>query len=546
MKKIIAVILGAAALLPGRASEGPVMGWSSWNTYRVNISDSLIMRQADVLVELGLDSLGYHFVNIDDGFFGGRDSAGCLKFHPGRFPDGMAAVVRHIHGLGLKAGIYSDAGANTCGNFWDKDSIARGVGLYGHDAQDCGLYFRDLGFDFIKVDFCGGDPRQNSDSLELVPEERYRAIRRAIDATGRTDVRLNVCRWDFPGTWVAEVASSWRISQDITPHWGSVKNIIGQNLYLSAYASPGHYNDMDMLELGRGLSEAEERTHFGMWCMMSSPLLIGCDLTRLPESTLKILRNRRLIELDQSPLGRQAYVAKRDSGCYVLVKDVATAYGLRRAVAFYNPTDTVRQLAVSFADVDLAWPVTAENLWTGERCTEAGDMFEVTVAPHDTEIFEFEGSGRLMRRRYEAETAWLSAYQELQNPQAVNSAYYKADDACSGGMKVTNVGVSEQNDMIFNDVYVPHAGEYTVTLRYSCGADSRVCVAVNGTPVYDGIFSATDGFADRKLKLILHEGGNSVRFYSGTGLLPEFDYMEVEEAGKSRTTILSQGYCKNE
>lgn len=537
MKKIIAVILGAAALLPGRASEGPVMGWSSWNTYRVNISDSLIMRQADALAELGLDSLGYCFVNIDDGFFGGRDSAGCLKFHPGRFPDGMAAVVRHIHGLGLKAGIYSDAGANTCGNFWDKDSIARGVGLYGHDAQDCRLYFRDLGFDFIKVDFCGGDPRQNSDSLELVPEERYRAIRRAIDATGRTDVRLNVCRWDFPGTWVAEVASSWRISQDITPHWGSVKNIIGQNLYLSAYASPGHYNDMDMLELGRGLSEAEERTHFGMWCMMSSPLLIGCDLTRLPESTLKILRNRRLIELDQSPLGRQAYVAKRDSGCYVLVKDVATAYGLRRAVAFYNPTDTVRQLAVRFADVDLAWPVTAENLWTGERCTEAGDMFEVTVAPHDTEIFEFEGSGRLMRRRYEAETAWLSAYQELQNPQAVNSAYYKADDACSGGMKVVNAGMSEANDVQFRDVTVPHGGMYTIALCCKCEAGSGLRVAVNGGDVFVAEPEQSSEFGILELSVPLCGGRNEIRLYSADRPLPELDYVEI---------IPSRGYCRNE
>lgn len=528
MKKTIAVILCMAVLMPCVATSGPVMGWSSWNTYRVNISDSLIMRQADALVSLGLDSLGYRFVNIDDGFFGGRDSAGNLQFHPVRFPRGLAPVVRHIHSLGLMAGIYSDAGSNTCGNFWDNDTIARGVGLYGHDTQDCDLYFRQLGFDFIKVDFCGGDPRQNSDSLELDPETRYRAIRKAIDSAGRPDVRLNVCRWDFPGVWAGEVASSWRISQDIAPQWKSVKNIIGQNLYLSAYASYGHYNDMDMLELGRGLSEAEERTHFALWCMMSSPLLIGCDLTRLPEPTLKILRNERLIELDQSPLGQQAYVAWHDQGCYALVKDAETANGLKRAVAFYNPTDAERRLSVGIDRFDLSAPVIAENLWTGSRSYLPGDTFEVTVGPHDTEVFVVEGSRRLMRRRYEAETAFLSEYQELLNPQVANSAYYKADDRCSGGMKVTNAGASDRNDIIFRDVYVPYAGEYTVTIRYCCPVERRVCVALNDTVVYDEQFEASGDFTDRKMRVTLNDGNNNVRLYSPDTPLPDIDYIDVE------------------
>lgn len=121
-------------------------------------------------------------------------------------------MVDHIHRLGFKAGIYSDAGRNTCGNFWDAD-----------------FFFRRLGFDFIKVDFCGGDPGQNSGQLRLDERERYTAIRRAVDATGRRDVRLNVCRWAFPGTWVGEVASLWRIAADIAPNWVSVKRIIRAN-----------------------------------------------------------------------------------------------------------------------------------------------------------------------------------------------------------------------------------------------------------------------------------------------------------------------------
>ena len=114
------------------------------------------------MVELGLKDAGYSYINIDDGFFGGRDKvSGKLLIHPERFPDGLAPVVEHIHSLGLKAGIYSDAGRNTCGSFYDRDTIAIGVGLYGHDQQDADFYFNDCKFDFIKIDFCGGDGPQN-------------------------------------------------------------------------------------------------------------------------------------------------------------------------------------------------------------------------------------------------------------------------------------------------------------------------------------------------------------------------------------------------
>lgn len=144
-------------------AEAPIMGWSSWNTYRVNISDSLIMVQAEAMKGLGLDTLGYKYINIDDGYFGGRDrKSGQLKIHSQRFPKGLKPVVDYIHSLGLKAGIYSDAGKNTCGNFWDNDTIAECVGLYGHERGDCDFLFKKLGFDFIKVDFCGGDSAQTS------------------------------------------------------------------------------------------------------------------------------------------------------------------------------------------------------------------------------------------------------------------------------------------------------------------------------------------------------------------------------------------------
>ena len=178
--------------------DGPTMGWSSWNTYRVNINDSLIRRQADALVRSGLKDAGYNHVNIDDGFFGGRDEAtGELKYHPVRFPSGLKGTVDYVHSLGLRAGIYSDAGANTCGCYWDNDTIARNVGLLGHETRDARLFFKDIGFDFIKIDYCGADGNQNEQLYYYEPEQRYKAIAEAsplpvilYNVPGRTGVNM--------------------------------------------------------------------------------------------------------------------------------------------------------------------------------------------------------------------------------------------------------------------------------------------------------------------------------------------------------------------
>ena len=306
----------------------PVMGWSSWNTYRIHISEELIRKQTDAMLSQGLKDVGYSYINIDDGFFDGRDEEGNLKIHPGRFPNGLKVVADYIHSKGFKAGIYSDAGSNTCGSMWDKDTHGVGVGLYGHEKQDADFYFNRCGFDFIKIDYCGAGQQ-----LALDEQTRYTEIVEAIREVARHDVSLNICRWAFPGTWAKDLARSWRISPDISPSWASVKSIIRKNLYLSAYAGDGHYNDMDMLEIGRGLTPDEEETHFGMWCILSSPLLIGCDMTSIPASSLALLKNEELIALNQDRLGLQAYVVQHEGGGYVLndgrsCKGIAAEAGL--------------------------------------------------------------------------------------------------------------------------------------------------------------------------------------------------------------------------
>ena len=184
--------------------QRPLMGWSSWNTFAVDISESIISSVAEAMATNGLKAAGYTYVNIDDGFFCGRDKDGKLLIHPTRFPNGLKPVVERIHALGLKAGIYSDAGSDTCGSMWSNDPLGKGSGLYGHDLEDCRFFFGEMDFDFIKIDYCGGL------KLKLDEQERYTAIRRAIDVSGKKGVRMNICRWTFPGEWAAGVAESWR------------------------------------------------------------------------------------------------------------------------------------------------------------------------------------------------------------------------------------------------------------------------------------------------------------------------------------------------
>ena len=489
-------------------NDRPTMGWSSWNTYRVAISDSLIMQQADAMVSLGLKKAGYSFINIDDGYFGGRDvKTGQLLVHPTRFPYGLKPVVKHIHGLGLKAGIYSDAGRNTCGSIYDADTIGVGVGLYGHDQQDCNYFFRELGFDFIKVDYCGGRPHPKGDTLSLDEKIRYTEIAEAIRHTGRKDVRLNICRWNFPGTWAAKIASSWRMSQDIRPRWSSVKDIIEQNLYLSAYCRDGHYNDMDMLEVGRGMSEEEDHTHFAVWCMMSSPLLIGCDLTKIKPATLTLLTDKQLIAINQDRLGLQAYVVKRQGDCYVLVKDLKQLHGKERAVAFVNLSDEKQTISIDYRLLDLE-----------------GGSKTIMLPAHATRVFIAKGR-RLQRTIYEAETAFLTDYQELNNNQAYLTAIYEEDANCSGGVKVSWLGGRASNDLIWHDVHVEKSGRYVLRIYALTDMSRKVYVDING--ITAGTLTYTEN-GEQTIIVELKKGHNEVRLHNDSERMPDVDYMIVE------------------
>lgn len=371
----------------GRRPQKPIMGWASWNNYRININEQIIKTQVDAIVDNGMKEAGYNYINIDDGFFGGRDRDGNLLTHPSRFPNGMKGLVDYIHSLGLKAGIYTDAGVNTCASYWDNDTIGVGVGLFGHDYADLSLMLLDWGFDFIKVDWCGGE------WLGLDAQSRYTEISETIREL-RPDVVFNVCRWKFPGSWVINIADSWRISPDIANSFESVMAIVDQNADLWPFAGPGHVNDMDMLQVGRGMSYEEDKTHFSMWCMMASPLIAGNDMTSVSKETLEILTNEELIKINQDPLVYQARRVIDKGDLEIWAKPLISTTSGQVAVALLNRSSKSEEMVLDLKAIGIQ----PEKGYTVKDCWEHtlsnliyDDKIQYNVKPHGVVVLRVEG-----------------------------------------------------------------------------------------------------------------------------------------------------------
>ena len=366
----------------------PMMGWASWNNYRVDINEDIIKAQADAMIERGLNKAGYQFINTDDGFFGGRDESGNIIAHPRRFPHGMTALADYIHSKGLKAGIYSDAGLNTCASYWDNDTIGVGMGLYGHERQDLTLFLKEWDYDFIKVDWCGGQ------SMGLDEQTRYTQIGNMAREI-KPSVIYNVCRWKFPGKWVTHVADSWRISGDINNKFESILAIIDLNADLWMYASSGRYNDMDMLQVGRGMTYEEDKAHFSMWCMMHSPLLLGNDLTTMSEETLKIVTNEDMIAINQSPFVYQARRLVDNGDIEVWGKPLQSTMSGRVAVALLNRANEPQRIefCVDAAGLNSVKGYTIKDLWTKETFDTSFDVnISREVPPHGVVVLEISGT----------------------------------------------------------------------------------------------------------------------------------------------------------
>ena len=366
------VLLICSVALP--AQNAPIMGWSSWNHFHINIDEKMIREQADAMISSGMYKAGYRFINIDDGYFGGRNSDGNLLTDTKKFPSGMRALTDYIHARKLKAGIYSDAGKNTCGSKYDNDPNGIGVGMYGHVERDCNLFFNDWKFDFLKVDWCGGD------WMGLDEETEYTKIIHAVKAIN-PEIVFNICRWQFPGEWAIKLADSWRISGDIRENFSSILRIIDLNADLHQYSSPGHYNDMDMLQVGRGMTYDEDKTHFSMWCMMNSPLLAGNDLRDMTRETIEILTNKEIIALNQDKGFRQATRLLREGDVEIWVKPLGKT-GKQKAIAIMNRGEKTGQTALTPEKIGVSSTSKLRDLWLHENIGKLGKSRTFTIPKH--------------------------------------------------------------------------------------------------------------------------------------------------------------------
>ena len=357
----------------------PIMGWSSWNHFHININEEMIRGQADAMISSGLNDAGYRFINIDDGYFGGRDSSGKLFSDAKKFPSGMKALAAYIHSKGLKAGIYTDAGINTCGSIYDKDPNGFGVGIYGHIQQDCNLFFTEWNYDFLKVDWCGGEKQK------LDEETEYTKIIDAVKSINKNLV-FNVCRWKFPGEWAIKKADSWRISGDIRENFSSILKIIDLNADLYKYASPGHYNDMDMLQVGRGMSYEEDKTHFSLWCMMNSPLLAGNDLRSMSKQTIEILSNKEIIAINQDIAFVQAQRMLKENDMEVWVKQLGK--GKQKAIAIMNRSGKEKQFTLSAVSLGISKKSKLRDLWLHKDLGKIGAEKIFTIPKHGVVVLK--------------------------------------------------------------------------------------------------------------------------------------------------------------
>jgi alpha-galactosidase len=367
---VVATASPATALDNGLAATPP-MGFNDWNAFGCNVSEQLIEQTADYFVSSGLKADGYTYVNIDDCWMThSRDAQGRLVPDPVKFPDGIKGTADYVHSKGLKLGIYEDAGTRTCAGY---------PGSLGHETTDA-RSFADWGVDYLKYDNCNN----NSDGTREDFVRRYTAMRDALAATGRPIV-YSLCEWgqQQPWEWAGDVGNSWRTTGDISDNWSSMLSITKANLPLAPYAGPGHWNDPDMLEVGNGgMTDTEYRTHFSLWSMMNSPLLIGTDLRKATPETLAILGNKDVIALDQDPLGKQATVVSSDGGRYVLTKQLA---GGDRAVALFNSGDRAQRIATTATAAGLPdrGGYAVRDLWSHTGYQSAGTL-AATVPAHAT------------------------------------------------------------------------------------------------------------------------------------------------------------------
>jgi alpha-galactosidase len=379
----------------------PPMGWNSWNCFAHAVDDAKVRSAADAMVQSGLIDHGWTYINIDDCWeikpgskdplLQGepRDQNGMINTNK-KFPD-MKALCDYIHGKGLKVGIYSSPGPLTCAGF---------TGSYQYEEQDARRYAQ-WGFDYLKYDWCSYSRVARGRSLPVL-KKPYQVMRAALDTVHR-DIVFSLCQygWGNVWEWGAEVGgNSWRTTGDIVDTWSSMSKIGFSQAGHEKYAGPGHWNDPDMLVVGMvgwgnlhptKLTPHEQYTHISLWCLLCSPLLIGCDMAQLDEFTLNLLTNDEVLEVSQDPLGKQAGRVSQADNLEVWAKEMEDG---SLAVGLFNRGEMENNVVAKWSDLGLSGKKIVRDLWRQKDLGEFEDRFSATVPRHGVVLVRIRPTGK--------------------------------------------------------------------------------------------------------------------------------------------------------
>lgn len=344
----------------------PPMGWNSWNKFAGRVDDATVRSIADAMASNGMKEAGYQYINIDDTWEAGRDAQGNIQTNK-KFPD-MKALADYVHSKGLKLGIYSTPGPNTCAGY---------EGSYGHEAQDARTYAA-WGIDYLKYDWCGARTIYTDEEMPAV----YQKMGDALLSSGRPIV-YSLCQYGRLDVWKwgADVGGNlWRTTGDIRDSWDSMSRIgFGQN-ELAAWAQPGHWNDPDMLEIGNGaMSETEYKTHMSLWAMLAAPLLAGNDLRSMSPAILAILTNREVIAVDQDRDGKQGKQVWKSGDQEIWLRPLSSG---AHAVALFNRGAEATKVAVRWADLGMSQKDRVRDLWAHKDIETSGPEYSIVVPGH--------------------------------------------------------------------------------------------------------------------------------------------------------------------
>ena len=366
----------------------PPMGWNSWNCFAGSVSAAKVKAAADAMVQSGLIDHGWTYINIDDYWEtkpGADDSTllGAPRDNNGfiipnkRFPD-MKALALYIHSNGLKMGVYSSPGPLTCGGC---------TASFGYEEKDAQKY-GEWGVDYLKYDWCSY--RGNTLNLNDLMKP-YNVMRDALNKVNR-DIVFSLCQYGMGNVWEwgGKVGGNcWRTTGDIEDTWESMSGIGFNQAGHEKYAKPGNWNDPDMLVVGMvgwgpslhptRLMPNEQYTHISLWCLLSAPLLIGCDMTQLDDFTLGLLTNDEVIDVNQDPLGKQAGRVSASGDCEIWAKELADG---SKAVGLFNRGETRKEITADLAQLGFTGKCTIRDLWRQKDLGKFDAQFKTSVAPH--------------------------------------------------------------------------------------------------------------------------------------------------------------------